>query len=162
MTNDDLCKRLALGALAGLAGTFVMQALRTGGKKIAPGTEPPMRDDPGNAIVQKTKNALPQRIQERIPKKVETSAAASLAIGYGVTFGAVYAAVRPKGGATLRDGVALGVANWAIGYLGWLPASGIMPPVWRHEGKQIAMPIAQHAVYGAATVATYDWLLEHV
>jgi hypothetical protein len=34
-----------------------------------------------------------------------------------------------------------------------------MPPVWKQEPRQIAMPIAQHAVYGAATVAAYDWML---
>jgi hypothetical protein len=49
---------------------------------------------------------------------VETTAARMLAVGYGLTFGSLYALLRPKGGSPLVHGVILGIANWAAGYLG--------------------------------------------
>jgi hypothetical protein len=32
----------------------------------------------------------------------------------------------------------------------------MMPPIWRHNAKQIASPPVGHAMYGIATVAAYD------
>ena len=60
------------------------------------------------------------------------------------------------------DGVILGIANWAAGYLGWLPALGLMPPLWQQKTPQVIAPIAEHALYGMITVAMYDWLRERV
>jgi hypothetical protein len=40
---------------------------------------------------------------------------------------------RPRGGSALLDGALLDIASWAAGYLGWLPALGLMPPVWRQD-----------------------------
>jgi hypothetical protein len=69
---------------------------------------------------------------------------------------------RPTGGPPLADGVILGVATWATGYLGWLPAAGLMPPVWQQTAPQAIAPIAEHALYGITTVATYGWLRERI
>ena len=52
----------------------------------------------------------------------------------------------------------LGVACWAAGYMGWLPALGLIPPVWQQEAPQAVAPVAEHVAYGMATVAAYDWL----
>lgn len=160
MTDKCLGKHLLLGALAGLAGTMVIQVVRTASHKTAPKAEAPIRGDPGKYMIEKTKQALPERVRQKIPLQMERAAVKSLPIGYGMTFGALYAVMRPQGGKPVCDGVALGLANWAIGFLGWLPATGLMSPVWKHEPQQIAMPIAQHAVYGAVTVAAYDWMLD--
>jgi hypothetical protein len=46
----------------------------------------------------------------------------------------------------------------AAGYLGWLPALGLMPPVWEQEAPQAVVPAAEHLVYGVVTVAAYNWL----
>jgi hypothetical protein len=162
MCKDDFGKRLLLGALAGLAGTLLMEGVRAASQKAAPDAEAPIHDDPGKAVVKTTEQVLPGIIRRNIPRKAEEVAAKSLGLGYGMTFGALYAVMHPRGGAPVRDGVALGLLNWAVGFLGWLPASGLMPPVWEHERKQIAMPMAQHAFYGAATVAAYDLLVDNV
>src|SRR5581483_2199165 len=37
--------------------------------------------------------------------------------------------------------------SWAVGFLGWLPATGLMPPVSRHEPQQVAASIAEHALW---------------
>ena len=74
-----------------------------------------------------------------------------------MTAGALYSALRPRPSNVLVDGAALGLGVWAVGYLGWLPALGLMPPIQRQETEQVAGPIVQHLIFGIATVAAYEW-----
>jgi hypothetical protein len=76
--------------------------------------------------------------------------------------GALYAALRPDAGDLVVDGVALGVGTWAAGYLGWMPALGLMPPITRQDAAEVAGPIVQHVLYGIVTVAIYKWLRERM
>lgn len=156
--SDGWRKRIALGAAGGLAGTIAIQALLSANQKWLPSAVPPMRQEPGPFMVERGEDVLPSTVRQRIPHGVETGAAQMLAAGYGLTFGALYTLVRPQGGSALVDGVLLGLANWATGYLGWLPATGLMPPIWRQKAPQAIAPIVQHALYGMAVVATYNWL----
>ena len=41
---------------------------------------------------------------------------------------------------------------WATGYLGWLPATGLMQPVTKQQRPQVMMPILHHIVFGIAAV----------
>jgi hypothetical protein len=161
-SRSDWRKRIILGAAGGFIGTLAIQALLTASQKWAPNTVPPLRQDPGEFMVKTGEEALPETVRQRIPQVVETGAARMLAIGYGLTFGSLYTLLRPQGGSPLVDGVILGIANWATGYLGWLPALGLMPPVWQQKAPQAMAPIAEHALYGMVTVAMYDWLRERV
>lgn len=154
--------RLALGAVGGFAGTLAVQALMTGRQRMLPESTPPMREEPGTFMVEKAKSVLPETLHERIPEAVESAAAGALGMGYGLSFGALYAGLRSEGGSPWSDGLALGTACWAAGYLGWLPALGLMPPVWRQSTSQALVPLAEHLVYGMVTVAAYDWLLDRV
>jgi hypothetical protein len=138
MNNTDLFERMALGAAAGLAGTLAIQAVRTSSQKLMPETTPPIREDPGEFMVEQAEELLPEETRDDIPDTVETAAATSLAMGYGMTFGALYGALRGGGGNILVDGVALGLGVWAVGYLGWLPATGLMPPITEQTGEQVA------------------------
>jgi hypothetical protein len=158
-TKDDWLKRLALGTIGGVVGTLAIQALLSARQQWLPSTMPPIRQDPGELMVKKGEDALPEPARQRIPEVVETAAARMLAAGYGMSFGALYTLFRPTGGPLLVDGILLGVAAWATGYLGWLPALRLMPPIWRQRAPQAMVPIAEHVLYGMATVATYDWLL---
>jgi hypothetical protein len=161
MTQDAQgLSRLAFGAAAGFAGTLAIQAFMTANQKWFPSAAPPIRQDPGEFMVESVEAALPVAVRERIPEAMESSAAKLLALGYGLTFGALYATYRPEGGAPLRDGIALGVANWATGYAGWLPALGLMPPIWQQRPQQVTAAVVEHVVYGIATVAAYRWLQE--
>lgn len=149
---------IALGAAAGVAGTMLMQGMLMATKKWLPQGLPPIRRDPGEHMVHQAERALPARMAESIPQAAETIAAKSLALGYGASFGAAYGALRTNGGSALIDGTLLGLASWMTGYIGWLPATGLMPPVWKHQPAQIAVPAVEHVVYGIATVAAYDLL----
>jgi hypothetical protein len=155
-SQDSLFNRLALGAASGFVGTLAMLGLRVANQKAAPRTMPPIREDPGVFMVNRAKSALPRQVRERVPGSAEAAASRGLGAGYGLAFGALYGLARPQGGPVVRDGVALGLACWATGYLGWLPATGLMPPIWEQEPAQVVLPIVQHAIFGMATVATYN------
>jgi hypothetical protein len=161
MTNGyDWRTQLALGAAAGFVGTLMLQVMRSANQRWLPHTMPPIRKDPGQFMVETVEQMLLASAPQQIPDSVESGAAKMLAAGYGITFGALYATYRPEGGPAVEDGTVLGIAAWAAGYLGWLPALGLMPPVWRQDPAQVLLPVAQHVLYGIATVAAYDWLRE--
>jgi uncharacterized membrane protein YagU involved in acid resistance len=159
----EIGKQAAIGALAGAAGTAVIQGMMAGSQRFAPETLPPMKKDPGEFMVEQAKSALPRKVRKKIPQKAESAVASTLGLGYGSTFGLLYAALcanRRSSSATrvLVDGAALGTATWAVGYLGWLPATRLMPPVWKQEPKQILSGILSHVLFGIATVGVFTWL----
>src|SRR5581483_12459158 len=162
MKKRSTFTNVALGAAAGLVGTIAIQALLKANQKIAPTSIPPVRQDPGEFMVNKAESLMPLQAREKVPDVVESIAAKSLALGYGLTFGALYVAFRPKDTRVLLDGLVLGLVAWATSYLGWLPVLGLMPPVWKQRPAQIIAPIATHLVYGVATASAYDWLEDRV
>jgi hypothetical protein len=113
-----------------------------------PVTTPPFRGDPGDFMVKRVERVLPERVQQAIPRAAETAAARTLALGYGLTFGTLYGLVRRKPGNVLVEGTALGLVTWAAGYLGWLPATGLLPPIMRQRPAQAVTPIWQHIAFG--------------
>ena len=157
-SKPDRLTQLALGAAGGFVGTVALTAVLQATMKWMPQTAPPLREEPGKFMVHKAEDALPANVRASIPRPLENAAARLLAIGYGITFGALYAALRPRGGSALLDGAMLGIGSWAAGYLGWLPALGLMPPVWRQKAPAVITPAAEHVLYGVATVGVYDWL----
>lgn len=160
--RNNIWQDVAIGAVAGIAGTMVIQSLLMAHQKVSPETMPPINRDPGEFMLSKAKAALPAKAQERVPQKVEAVSAKLLGLGYGMTFGALYAVARPKTKQSLLEGALLGLAAWAVGYLGWLPGAKLMRPVWKQKPTQVILPVAEHALYGVATVAGYRWLQERV
>jgi hypothetical protein len=120
-----------------------------------------MREHTGEFLVEHAEEALPVAVRRHIPDAAETVAAQGLGLGYGVAFGALYAALRPSPGSAALDGAILGLGCWAAGYLGWLPALGLMPPVRRQSPAQIAGPVVDHLAYGVVTALAYDVLRRH-
>jgi hypothetical protein len=76
-------------------------------------------------------------------------------MGYGMTFGALYGALRDGDGNSLVDGLALGLGVWAVGYLGWLPATELMPPIAEQTTEQVAIAVFQHALFGIVMTTVY-------
>jgi hypothetical protein len=108
MNNESTVQRLGAGAAAGLAGSVLIQGLLAASQKWAPQVLPPIKQDPGEFMVEKAEKLLPERVREKIPERLEKAAAKSLALGYGTTFGALYATSRPKVKSLLLEGSALG------------------------------------------------------
>jgi hypothetical protein len=158
MDYNELIERSALGAAAGLVGTLAMQVMRTSNQKLSPETMPPIREEPGAFMVEQAEELLPEQAQDDIPDFAETAAAKALAMGYGMTAGALLGALRSGEGDIVVDGVVLGLGTWAVGYLGWLPASGLMPPLTKQTPEQVLAVAVQHAVFGVITASIYQWL----
>jgi hypothetical protein len=140
-------KQLAFGAAAGVAATFVMQGLLESGKKLIPEGTPPMRKDPGEFMVEKVP----------LPPKLKPLAINALRLGYGTTAGLLYSLL-PHSKWRALEGVALGLGVWAAGYLGWLPAAKLMPPVTEQTATQITVPVVEHALFGVAVAKAFEAL----
>jgi hypothetical protein len=151
-----LLGRLALGTACGAGATFLMQGMLQMSGKLMPDSVPPIKEDPGEFMLRKVKDALPSSTREQIPKSAEKAAAKMLHMGYGMTSGAIYGLLGPRRGTAAINGTLLGLGVWAAGYLGWLPATDLMSPITEHEPKQIAVPIVEHALFGIAVVAAYE------
>jgi hypothetical protein len=158
MNHELTAQKAAAGAVAGLAGTFLIQGLLAASQKWAPQTLPPIKQDPGEFMVEQVEKYLPEKVKEKLPEGLESAAAKSLALGYGTTFGALYAASRTETKSVILEGSALGLTAWAAGYLGWLPAAGLMAPVTKQEPEQIAGPILSHVLFGILTVGLVRFL----
>jgi hypothetical protein len=158
MNNHIAAGRIGAGMAAGLVGTVLVQGLLAASQKWAPQSLPPIKQDPGEFMVEKAEEQLPDKVREKIPEGLEKAAAKSLAFGYGTTFGALYATSGPQTRSLLLEGSALGLGAWSVGYLGWLPATGLMPPVAKQEPGQIVGPIVSHILFGIVTVGFYRLL----
>ncbi len=156
MKSKNTTLRIALGAVGGIIGTAVLFSALTANKKLFPEDEAPLREDPGEFMVETAeKTALTKKAQAEVPKIAEMVAANALHFSYGASGGALYALLRPRSKNPLLEGTALGLGIWAVGYLGWLPAVGLLPPVTEQKPMQIFSPVWQHALYGIVTVAAY-------
>lgn len=139
-----------------MAATLLLQGMRTTSKKLLPASVPPIRKDPGEFMLKKAETLLPPERREQIPDLAEKVAVGALQMGYGMTSGLLYSVVRPRAGNPIVEGTLLGLGVWAAGYLGWLPAAGLMPPLAQQEPQQIAVPFVEHLLFGIAVVAAYD------
>jgi hypothetical protein len=151
-------QRLALGAVAGFAGTFLMQGMMKSAGRLVPDAAAPLTGDAGEYMVGKTETVMPERAVAALPAPLEQAAAKSLHLGYGMTSGLLFAALRPRPRNVVVEGAALGLGVWAAGYLGWLPAAQLMPPLREQTAKQIAVPLAEHVLFGVAVAAMYEGL----
>lgn len=158
--RDGFGKNLLFGTAAGLAGTALIQGMMKASERLAPGSLPPMKEDPGKFMVKKIEKVLPGKAREKITEKAESIASTVLSFGYGTTAAVIYNAVPRRARRLFLDGAALGGLTWAAGYLGWLPAMKLTPPVKEHEPKQIAAEVGSHILFGIAAIAVFELLRE--
>ena len=72
-------------------------------------------------------------------------------------FGLMYGLMRgrDKEGSSLGDGIVIGSAVYAIGYVGWLPLVGLGKPIWKQTLPEFGGELLRHVAYGVATAASY-------
>jgi hypothetical protein len=107
------------------------------------------KEDPGHFMVQQG-----ERIVGKLSPKMHSRAAQGLQWSYGLVWPMGLAALSGVLGLrsaprTLAAGAALGALVWLVGYEGWLPALGLMPPAHRVPLAKNATSLASHVAYGA-------------
>ncbi len=117
-----------------------------------------MRQDPGTFVIEKAREAAGV---EALSPKAEQAAVSAARFAYGTAMGALRVLARlARGGPLVRggplaEGAILGLAVWGLGYLGWLPAAGLVPPITRQRPAGIAGPIVSHVIYGVMTAGAF-------
>lgn len=156
--SSELLTNTIEGAAAGVVGTLLLQAMVLPAERYLPSAHPPQSMDPAEFMLWQVEKRLPRRTWLSIPRKAETVAGFGLSFGYGAAFGAMYGAMKRRNGHGLLDGAILGLTCWAVGYLGWLPATGLIPKPKNQTSSQLAGPMIEHVAFGIATVAACQFL----
>jgi hypothetical protein len=151
------------GALAGLAGTATMMAMRMFDETYAPKTIPKTRRDPGRYMMRKAEAAtnLPKVLpQGAVRRQIENAGAMSMQVGYGILPGIAYAMLRGqrRNGSSLVEGAAIGMGVYLLGYFGWLPLLGLTRPLWKQPLPEVVGETMRHVAYGVTTAAVYGAL----
>lgn len=138
-------RRILCEGLAGFAGTLLMTVVMIAGRALQLMWVLPPRE-------------ITARAEERIGIRQDLSqpefdASWILAhLGYGSAGGVIYALVRrflPS--SPILAGLTFGLALWAFGYLGIMPALGLYPwPADNSRTRRLTMIVA-HAVFGLTT-----------
>ncbi len=139
------------GLIGGLTTTLFMQALVP---KLVPVDMQPT-EDTSKRLVEWAEAKIGQ--PHALSEQAATSTALGAHLAYSAAAGALYALVREtaRGTSTPLAGVLLGVAVWASGPEGWIPALGVLPPTHEQPPKKWPVPIAAHLAYGTATALAY-------
>ncbi len=71
-------------------------------------------------------------------------------LGFGAAGGAIFGLTRRLVADVPRylHGVLFGLGVWAVSYMGWIPALGILPPPERDRPGRPVVMVAAHIVYG--------------
>ncbi len=132
------------GAVAGTLATLAMSATMFGFKRLGlMGRMPP----------EMITSRLLNRFGIRRSRKTQDLLASVNHIAFGAGGGAAFSVLRrrvPGSVPTLPLGLLFAFGIWAVSYVGWAPALGLMPrPQEDRPGRQPSM-VAAHLVYGAA------------
>lgn len=152
MNNDEFLTNVSLGALAGFTATIPMSAFMLATYKALPPDEQYALQP--RIITER----LAEKAHVELPEDETTVNAASTALhfGYGTTVGALYPVFAES--STLNPivtGAAYGMAVYAAGYLGWLPATGILAFGLKHPKHRLAMIVGSHLVWGVSLAMLY-------
>jgi hypothetical protein len=146
----NMMLKLAAGAVGGAVATYLMTRSMPLSKKLPAKLQPQMpARDPGDFMVTQG-----ERLVGPLSQKMHTRAAHGLQWAYGLSWPLGLAALSGalglrSAGKTIAAGTILGAIVWAIGYAGWIPATGLMPPVHRVPLGKSAFGFVAHVAYGA-------------
>jgi hypothetical protein len=148
----DTISGTAAGLIGGLVGTTMMaKGVSAVAGKLPERIRPTMPNrDAGDFMVS---NA--ERIAGKpLPQKAHSVASQALHYAYGTTFPTLLGLAAPRftrWQEPLAAGAALGAFVWAISYAGWLPATGLTPPVHRQGALHATPSLLTHVLYGVVS-----------
>ena len=149
MEKRDVLFTAAEATLGGIVATWLMQKGLAASSRLPSSLQPqPVNQDPGMYMASAV-GFVPEEHQPR----VATALHWAYGVGWPLALGMIAPTlgVRTVGGA-LGAGAGLGAANWAAGYLGWLPATGLTAPVHRHRPTRVLSSLLSHMLYGAVSM----------
>jgi uncharacterized membrane protein YagU involved in acid resistance len=79
--------------------------------------------------------------------------------GFGAAAGGIYALLSPRVAAPpVVKGALWGLVVWSVSYLGWLPATRILPPATQQSPRRNFLMIAAHLVWGVSAALVVEQL----
>ncbi len=144
--------KLTAGALAGLIATAPMSATML----LLRNAWPETREAPLPPEIVTAEAADEVGVRDDLGETGLQAATVAGHFAYGAAAGALYAVAASKTRQPISTGVAAGLALWAAGYFGWVPALGLMAPAHRQPAERNTMMIAAHVVWGATTGALVE------
>jgi hypothetical protein len=146
--------RLSSASLAGLAATAPMTGFMLAVERVLCPTAKPL---PNKQVVANTARKVGIRPLDRTTRNL---AGWISHFAYGAATGTAYGLLprQTQLATTAAQGAVLGMGVWAAGYLGWLPAAGILPPATEQPPRRNVSLIASHLVWGMTTAFLYNRL----
>jgi uncharacterized membrane protein YagU involved in acid resistance len=93
---------------------------------------------------------------------LKTTAVGAGHFSYGSMGGVIFALLSKKMlFPALLNGSLFALLYWAVGYMGWLPAAGILSPATKHPPRRTALSITAHLIYGIGTALIYNRLMRN-
>lgn len=153
MTSSHLA-HAGEGAVGGLLGMiFLRGATRVAAAKLPEPWHPTRAGrSPGEYVVGRAELAM----RRPLPLKWHGRATAASGFVYGGAWGAALGVLAPVLGVRSVSGVALagaalGATVWAVGYVGWMPATGLVPPIHRQGATHVTTSFGAHVGFGLVT-----------
>jgi len=141
------------GAIGGIVGASCMTVMRTIAQRMG--------------VIDKT---VPQVMEEWAAERLDLEPPGGatghhvtdqlLHFGYGMIWGALYGAVAGTRPTPLWVGGLFGLAQWAIGFFGFIPALQVHRPAHKATTAENLINISAHVVYGLTTALLTDELTE--
>jgi GNAT superfamily N-acetyltransferase len=150
--RDGFAVHTAEGVLGGVLGTLLIRQTMALGKRMPPELTPPVPSrDPADLMVSRVESIAGRRFSSRVHEGLAKGLQWAYGIGWGGLLGIAVSGLhvrRPRH--TLLAGAGMGALVWAVGYLGWLPRAGVLPPLRRQGVGHVATSLLTHVAYGVA------------
>jgi hypothetical protein len=150
--RDGFAAHTAEGVIGGFLGTLLIKQTMALGKRMPRELTPPTpSSDPADVVLSRLESLRGRRFSPRMHQGLAQGLSWAYGIGWGGLLGLAVSGLhvrRARG--TLLAGAGMGALSWAVGYLGWLPRAGLLPPVRRQGMGHVATALLTHVAYGVA------------
>ncbi len=154
--NETIWKSVAVGAIAGLAGAWVMNEFQSLLSRLSQsGQQPPGKksEEESEDATVKTAEAISKNLfQHELTDEEKRWAGAAVHYGFGATMGGLYGALTEMSpAASAGFGTGYGTAVWAVADEMGVSALGLAPPIPDTDFSSHVKALAAHLVYGFTT-----------
>jgi hypothetical protein len=149
---------LLQGALAGILATVPMTLFMGGAHYLLPKRQRYPLPPRLITLQAAEKVGLKDTVKEEPIFTLTTSAAH---FAYGADGGILYSLLARRIPLnTILKGFLFGTGFWALGYLGWIPAAGLLRPATEHPTQRALLMLLSNALYGIFTALFFDTLAD--